>query len=541
MNKTLIWICIVLIVLTIGIGNTYAQGTAFTYQGKLTEAGSPANGTFDLTFRLFDTLSGGAPIGSDLERPDVSVAGGIFTVLLDFDASPFDSNAGNYLEISVRPGASTGAYITLSPRQPITSSPYATKAVHADSAATADTATNFTGNLSGDVTGTQKSTAVTRLQNRFLADTAPTNGQMLTWNGTSSQWEPGNLPPTLFLLWIRRDGSGVGEILSTPSGISCGAFCVNQFNPGAVVQLTATAAPFSTFTGWSGACGGTGTCTVTMDQIQNLTATFVKPLFSLSVTRTGNGTVAGQPVGIYCGAACTADFESGTQVTLSPVPDPGFIFLGWTGACSGPSPTCSISVDGNKSVHATFGSGPSNLQVAKQLSGGAEGTVTSSPAGINCESDCSQGYANGTNVTLTAVPNSRSIFTGWSGGGCGGNAFTCTVILNADTAVTTGFAPANLGIGLSVIGGGSGTVTSAPSGINCGTNGTICSAQFSNGSSMALTATPNSGSVFVRWTVLGNQICHNSSDPTCLFTLVAPQFISAEFAPSLGIAQRERT
>ena len=117
-----------------------AQTSAFTYQGKLTDAGLPANGSYDLSFRLFNAQSGGSQVGTDQVKEDVTVTAGIFTVVLDFGTSPFTSNSGSYLEISVRPGSSTGAFTALNPRQPITSSPYAVQTIRADSAALADNA-----------------------------------------------------------------------------------------------------------------------------------------------------------------------------------------------------------------------------------------------------------------------------------------------------------------------------------------------------------------------------------------------------------------
>ncbi|MBS1793037.1 MAG: tail fiber domain-containing protein [Acidobacteria bacterium] len=121
-----------------------AAQTAFTYQGKLNDGGAPAGGAYDFTFRLFSAVSGGAQIGPDVTRDDVAVTNGIFTVNLDFGASPFSSGTGNYLEILVRPGASTGAYTTLAPRLPVASAPYAVKSLSADNAANAASATNST-------------------------------------------------------------------------------------------------------------------------------------------------------------------------------------------------------------------------------------------------------------------------------------------------------------------------------------------------------------------------------------------------------------
>jgi hypothetical protein len=118
-------------------GPTLAQTTSFTYQGKLTVAGSPANGNYDFQFAVFNV--DGTQIGSTLTLTSVAVTGGIFTVQLDFGANVFPGGS-RFLEISVRP-ASVGAFTVLSPRQPISSTPYGIRTL---SASTADTATNAT-------------------------------------------------------------------------------------------------------------------------------------------------------------------------------------------------------------------------------------------------------------------------------------------------------------------------------------------------------------------------------------------------------------
>ncbi|MGE0887610.1 MAG: hypothetical protein AB7P14_29155 [Blastocatellales bacterium] len=107
-----------------------AQTTQFTYQGRLTDGGNPANGTYDMQFKLFDALNGGAQQGSTLTLP-VPLSAGIFTVALDFGANVF-TGAQRYLEISVRQGSVP--YSVLSPRQPLTSSPYAIQTLKAASA-----------------------------------------------------------------------------------------------------------------------------------------------------------------------------------------------------------------------------------------------------------------------------------------------------------------------------------------------------------------------------------------------------------------------
>jgi hypothetical protein len=101
-----------------------AQGSAFTYQGRLVDGGQPANRSFDLQFSLTTTSSDESYVGASLTFAAVQVQSGIFTVMLDFGAGVFDGSA-RWLEIGLRPSGSTDPYILLSPRQPITAVPYA--------------------------------------------------------------------------------------------------------------------------------------------------------------------------------------------------------------------------------------------------------------------------------------------------------------------------------------------------------------------------------------------------------------------------------
>ncbi len=99
-------------------------GTAFTYQGFLTQLGTPATGTWDFEFLLFDDPAAGAQQGATITVGDLAVAAGVFTASLDFGAGIFGGGA-RWLEVHVRPGASGGAYSVLVPRQPVTPSPMA--------------------------------------------------------------------------------------------------------------------------------------------------------------------------------------------------------------------------------------------------------------------------------------------------------------------------------------------------------------------------------------------------------------------------------
>jgi hypothetical protein len=105
---------------------TYAQGTAFTYQGRLSDTGGPANGTYDFRFILYNYGYGGDQVGDVLTNSAVAVAGGLFTTTLDFGGGIF-TGTNLWLEIGVHTNG-PGSFVTLSPRQPITPTPYAVAA-----------------------------------------------------------------------------------------------------------------------------------------------------------------------------------------------------------------------------------------------------------------------------------------------------------------------------------------------------------------------------------------------------------------------------
>src|SRR5204863_6460822 len=108
------------------------QTTSFTYQGKLTDGGNPANGNYDLQFALFDNGAGGTQIGSTLTRSGVALNGGVFSVQLDFGVTAFPG-ANRFLEIGVRPSGG-GTFTTLAPRQQISATPYAIRTLNATTA-----------------------------------------------------------------------------------------------------------------------------------------------------------------------------------------------------------------------------------------------------------------------------------------------------------------------------------------------------------------------------------------------------------------------
>ncbi|MBI1762809.1 MAG: tail fiber domain-containing protein [Acidobacteria bacterium] len=132
LRQSLLRLAVLLACLT---GSLAAQTTSFTYQGRLTDGGASANGPYDLQFKLYDAAVNGNQIGTMVTRDDVNVTNGVFSTTLDFGAAAFPG-AARWLEISVRQGASTGTYMTLTPRQPINSTPYAIRALNATTAET---------------------------------------------------------------------------------------------------------------------------------------------------------------------------------------------------------------------------------------------------------------------------------------------------------------------------------------------------------------------------------------------------------------------
>jgi hypothetical protein len=106
--------------------SAFAQTTAFTYQGRLTDGSLPANGTYNMQFSLFDSETGGAQIDT-AQTMLVTVSNGIFTIKLNFGATAFNTANGRFLEIAVKK-TNDPDYTTLTPRQEITSAPFAQRA-----------------------------------------------------------------------------------------------------------------------------------------------------------------------------------------------------------------------------------------------------------------------------------------------------------------------------------------------------------------------------------------------------------------------------
>jgi hypothetical protein len=234
---------------------------------------------------------------------------------------------------------------------------------------------------------------------------------------------------------------------------------------------------------------------------------------SVSESGSGNGTVTSADGEINCGSTCSASYAQGTQVTLTATPNATSTFAGWGGACSGTG-SCVVNMNAAQSVTANFSGISFTLNVSE--TGTGTGQVVSSPAGIKCSASsnqCSSSFGDGTMVTLTASASAGSSFSGWSGDGCSGTK-KCDVTVTADSTVKATFAKIpSFMLTVTPGGNGTGTVTSNPSGIDCGST---CTASFKSGTKVTLTAAAASGSTFAGWSGGG---C--SGIESCAVTLTA--------------------
>jgi YVTN family beta-propeller protein len=220
--------------------------------------------------------------------------------------------------------------------------------------------------------------------------------------------------PPQFALTLNTIGSG--SITAQP------ASATGKYDAGTLVALMATPAAGSQFSGWSGACSGSSNpCSVTMDAAKSVTATFTLKQYALTLMMigTGAGSIAANPTG--------GTYAHGAVVAVTATPAAGSQFSGWSGACSGSSNPCNVTMDGAKSVTATFTLRQYALTLT--MNGTGTGSIAANPTGGT--------YAHGTVVAVTATPAAGSQFSSWSGACSGSGA--CSVTMDAAKSVTATF------------------------------------------------------------------------------------------------------
>ena len=273
--------------------------------------------------------------------------------------------------------------------------------------------------------------------------------------------------------------NGNGSVFSTPPGINCGTTCTAGFAQGSQVSLTPEPTGGWLFGGWSGACSGSGNCTVTMNSAQSVNANFAQITYQLVVTVTGSGTVTSNPTGIHCPSTCSAIFGSNTVVTLSATPAAGMSFIGWGGACSG-SGSCSVDMFGPESVSAAF-------------------TTNGDPAN-NTRTWVSAASGSNSNPCTRALPCATfaAALAQTSAGG------------EIDVLDPGDFGPVTINKSVSIYGGSSGVADATPS---PGTSGIVVSAGSSDVISLqglifdGFNASGNSGIVFTSGAKLRIENC----------------------------------
>ena len=172
------------------LSTAFAQGTAFTYQGQLNNSGSPAAGTYNLTFTLFNISSSGVAVAAPVTNNAVFVTNGLFTVLIDFGAGVF-TGATNWLQIGVATNGVT-SFTTLTPRQQLTPTPVA---IYAEGVS----ATGISGTVqSASILGTYGNTLTfSNVGNSFTGNgggLSGVNAAALNGLNSSSFWQTSAMP-----------------------------------------------------------------------------------------------------------------------------------------------------------------------------------------------------------------------------------------------------------------------------------------------------------------------------------------------------------
>ena len=342
-----------------------------------------------------------------------------------------------------------------------------------------------------------------------------------------------------FKLTVSKSGSGTGTVTSSPSGINCGsgAGCEAEYDEGVEVTLSPAASAGSEFKEWTGACSGSGACKVTMSAAKSVGAVFTLIPRTLSITKagTGSGEVKCKFNGGSAGA-CTSPQPNGTAVEVIATANAGSTFAGFSAgtgsAASCSASPCSFTIEANSSVTATFNIAiKPKFKLTVSKSGSGSGTVTSTPAGINCGTgaNCEAEFEEGVEVTLSQSASSGSEFKEWTGPCSGSGA--CKVTMSSAKSVGAKFnliPKQKFKLSVSKTGGGTGTITSNPAGITCG-SGTGCEHEYEEGTHVTLTESPGAGSEFAGWQTLQ---CDESTASTCEITIGShDEAVGASFVP----------
>jgi hypothetical protein len=227
-------------------------------------------------------------------------------------------------------------------------------------------------------------------------------------------------PTSAFALTVSVSGAGSGSVNS--GGIACtntasvtSGTCTAQRGSGSSVTLSATATGNSAFVGWGGACSGTTpTCTLTMDAAKSVSAQLdAGPLTNGACGLSNGQALSTTPTTRLCTAGTASSVTGSFPRT-------------WRWSCNGYNGGTPATCSATSSIDLF------TLTVRKSGSG----RVVSSPAGIDCGSDCSEAYTTGGSVTLTATPAAGSSLVVWGGACTGNTGLSCSLTMNVSKSVT---------------------------------------------------------------------------------------------------------
>jgi uncharacterized repeat protein (TIGR03803 family) len=329
---------------------------------------------------------------------------------------------------------------------------------------------------------------------------------------------------------LKTDGSGFTVLHSFAGGEADGA------NPYGALVLDGSGNLYGTTSGGGASGEGTiftittgGTGFTVLHSFAGGPSDGANPYASLALDGSGNlyGTaVNGGASGSY-GVVFTVTTD-GTGFALL------HSFAGW--ATDGANPYASLILDGSGTLYGTtFQGGTGNIgtvfslpttgdlppeMLAASKSGTGTGLVTSDPGGLNCGLTCSAWYVDSATVTVSALANTGSTFTGWSGEGCSGTG-TCVVTMDTARSVTATFTLNTYALSVTKAGSGTGSVTSSPTGIDCGAT---CSASFDYDTPVTLSAAADADSTFAGWSGEG---CSGTGN--CQVTMTQARSVTATF------------
>ena len=208
-------------------------GTKFTYQGRLTDGGKPANAIYDFEFALFDALTTGNQEGGLVKFADVTVTNGLFTVILDFGSTVFKGDA-RWLSIKVRPGASTGAFTQLSPRQPINTTPYAVSSAWTG---LSGVPAGFADNTDNDTTYSAGAGLVLNGTSFALNTTGLSNNKVVKYNSISGNLVNSQISDDGTRIYVGTKPSVIDYLLGVSSGAVSNTLRVHNTNPNGVSAI----------------------------------------------------------------------------------------------------------------------------------------------------------------------------------------------------------------------------------------------------------------------------------------------------------------